>query len=60
MSSNNSVDGSASMDGDDSSFEHDSEGGKADPGLQYLREINLASEEIEEYEKMARSWIPGV
>lgn len=60
MSSNNSVDGSASMDGDDSSFEHDSEAGKADPGLQYLREINLGSEEIEEYDKMARSWIPGV
>lgn len=48
------------MDGDDSSFEHDSETGKCDPGLKYLREINLASEEIEEYEKLARSWIPGV
>lgn len=60
MISNNSVDGSASMDGDDSSYEHDSEAGKADPGLKYLREINLTSEEVEEYENLARSWIPGV
>lgn len=59
MSSHNSADGSASMDGDDSSYEHDNEAGKSDPGLKYLREINLASEEIEEYEKLARSWIPG-
>lgn len=48
------------MDGDDSSYEHDSEAGKADPGLKYLREINLTSEEVEEYENLARSWIPGV
>lgn len=30
-----------------------------DPGLEFLREINLSPSEEEEYANLARSWIPG-
>jgi len=40
-------------------LEKDEKQGNPDPGLQYLREINLTAEEEANYTSQCRGWVPG-
>lgn len=52
--------GHTSTNGDNSPFADEMAGGSADPGLKFLRTINLSPQEEDELGTLARGWIPGV
>lgn len=51
--------GEIPVNGDNAPMPHETAGGKADPGLKFLKEIILTAEEEQEYTRSAREGIPG-
>lgn len=51
--------GISSANGDNAPMPHETAGGKADPGLKFLKEIILTPEEEQEYSRIGREGLPG-
>lgn len=51
--------GETPVNDDNAPMPHETAGGKADPGLKFLKEIILTAEEEQEYTRIAREGIPG-